>query len=162
MRKALWFAVLMFSLIAPAVGAAIDPAVTETLPLTRTFEDWQQKQKAKKAKPEAPVTTPTAVAHSVSLTWTQSPDPTCTPTACPVTGNQVLRGTVPGSETLLATLTTPQTAYTDTAVTPGTTYYYQVTAVNVNGPSAPSAEVLAVVPNNLTPNAPTGLTAVPQ
>ena len=78
----------------------------------------------------------------------------------------VYRGTTPGGEdgTPIATgLTDP--AYADTAVTPATTYYYTVTAVNANAShdpplpaeSAPSAEVSAA-PVSI-PAAPTGVTA---
>jgi fibronectin type 3 domain-containing protein len=107
--------------------------------------------------------TATATAHSVVLTWTQSPNPTCTP-VCPVTGNKVYRGTTAGGESATAYMvfTTPTTTFTDTAVTNGTTYYYKVTAVNINGESGKSNEASAVIPNPLPPNAPTGLIATPQ
>ncbi len=55
------------------------------------------------------------------------------------------RGTSTGdvsTKTLIANLLTA-TAYMDTTVSAGTTYYYQVTAVNTDGESAPSTEVSA-------------------
>lgn len=104
----------------------------------------------------------TATAHSVSLTWVQGVAPNCTPTACPVTSNTVYRGTTSGGETLLSTSTTPIVAYTDTTVVGGLTYFYKVSATNINGEGPRSVEVSATIPNPLPPAAPTGLTAVPQ
>ncbi len=60
----------------------------------------------------------------------------------PITGYRVYRATASGGETLLATLTNV-TTYTDTSVTNGTTYYYQVAARNVVGYGARSAEASA-------------------
>jgi fibronectin type 3 domain-containing protein len=54
---------------------------------------------------------------------------------------KVLRGLTSGAETALATVSSA--SYTDTAVANGTTYYYEVTAVNPSGTSAPSNEVSA-------------------
>jgi hypothetical protein len=88
---------------------------------------------------------------SVTLTWTQGVPG---PGAAAVSGNNVYRGTTSGGETLLVSLTTPATTYTDTAVTVGSTYYYEVTAVNSAGPSAMSNEVVATIPNNTVPSAP--------
>lgn len=161
MKQRLVFTVLLllvFSVPALKAAASIaDPAVTEALPLTRNISVDEDAQKGKPKNVKA-----SATAHLVTLTWTQSPNPTCTPTACPVTGNQVLRGTATGQETLLATLSTPSTQYVDNTVQAGLTYFYEVTAVNANGASGPSAEVSAVIPNQVVPNAPTGLTATPQ
>ena len=53
------------------------------------------------------------------------------------------RGTTAGSETLLTTLGNVST-YTDSAVTNGQTYFYQVTATNALGESAKSSEVSAI------------------
>jgi fibronectin type 3 domain-containing protein len=70
---------------------------------------------------------------------------------------KVMRGTASGGETLLATVSS--STYSDTAVTNGTTYYYEVTAANTSGTSAPSNEASAT-PVASTPPAPT-LTATP-
>jgi fibronectin type 3 domain-containing protein len=65
------------------------------------------------------------------------------------TSYNIYRGSVSGglsSKTLLATNApagnqSPSTTFTDTTVTTGVTYYYQVTAVNWDKESAPSNEV---------------------
>jgi fibronectin type 3 domain-containing protein len=54
----------------------------------------------------------------------------------------IYRGTVTGGEARLATTTSA--AYTDTSGTPGTTYYYEVTATNSVGESPRSNEVAAM------------------
>ncbi len=67
------------------------------------------------------------------------------------TSYNIYRGTVSGglsTKTLLASNVSPgnvypATTYTDTAVTAGTTYYYQVTAVNWDKESTASNEVSA-------------------
>lgn len=59
-----------------------------------------------------------------------------------VTGYAIYRGTASGSETLLAKVGTA-TSYKDTAVTNGTPYYYNVSAVNAVGESPPSNETRA-------------------
>ena len=81
---------------------------------------------------------PTALAATgsnaaVYLSWTQS-------TGTSLTHNKVYRSTTGsgGTYNLLATLS-PVTAYTDTAVVNGSTYYYSVTAVNAIGESPLSA-----------------------
>ncbi|HKD94095.1 MAG TPA: fibronectin type III domain-containing protein [Gaiellaceae bacterium] len=59
-----------------------------------------------------------------------------------VSGYRVYRGTSSGGETLLTTLGNV-TSWTDTSLTNGTTYYYEVTAVNSVGESARSNELSA-------------------
>ena len=67
---------------------------------------------------------------SVGLTWTAGTG---------ATSYTVYRGTVSGGEALLKSgLTT--TSYNDTGLTNGTTYFYQVAAVNSAGTSAKSSE----------------------
>jgi fibronectin type 3 domain-containing protein len=86
----------------------------------------------------------------VTLTWTASPG---------AASYNVYRGTSPGGEgpSPLATGVTT-TSFSDSGLTDGTTYYYQVTAVNSAGESVRSGEVSAtpVAP----PSAPTGVTAI--
>ncbi len=87
-----------------------------------------------KGRPAAP-TKVSAVAGSarVSLTW-----------AAGGVGSNIYRGTRPGGEgrTPIAT-GVKDAAYLDTGLKNGTTYYYQVAAVNAGGESARSAEAAA-------------------
>jgi fibronectin type 3 domain-containing protein len=79
----------------------------------------------------------------------------------PITGYDVYKGTSPGAEsaTPLAT-NVATTAFTDTGVVNGTTYYYKVAAVNGIGLSPQSAEASATPSQPATvPSAPQGLTA---
>ena len=70
----------------------------------------------------------------------------------------VYRGTFAnGEDPVPISSGSPATGYTDSSVTNGTTYYYEVTAVNLNGESARSNEASAT-PNTL-PAAPSNLTA---
>lgn len=61
-----------------------------------------------------------------------------------ITGYNIYRGTASGGETLLAQVG-DVAGYTDTSVTSGTTYYYEVSAVNAVGESALSNELSASV-----------------
>lgn len=89
--------------------------------------------------PSAPAATASAGTSSVQLSWT-------TPSAggSPITGYNVYRSTTPGGEggTPFVQLGVT-TSYTDTGLTSGTTYYYQVSATNSAGESALSPEVSA-------------------
>ena len=60
-----------------------------------------------------------------------------------VTGYNIYRGTASGAETLLARVGANVVSYTDTSVTSGATYYYEVSAVNAVGESAFSNELSA-------------------
>jgi cellulose 1,4-beta-cellobiosidase len=114
----------------------------------------------------------TSAGPTVVLKWTQGTVPansTC-PTAgasTAVSSSNIYRATTPGGEpadggTTLVRLSPAVTTYTDaSALTPGTTYYYKVSAVNCNGESPQSNEASALIPNNAVPSAPTGLTATP-
>src|SRR5262249_19781473 len=76
----------------------------------------------------------------------------------PITGYKVYRSTSSGTETLLTTLGNV-TSYGDATAANGTTYYYQVTAVNGFGESAKSNELNATpatVPGAPTLNTATG------
>ena len=79
--------------------------------------------------------------HSVVLTWDASP-------TGGVTYN-VFRRSSSGSESMTPINTAPITTltFTDKNVTPGTTYYYTVEAVDSGGSSDPSNEALAAIPN---------------
>jgi hypothetical protein len=107
--------------------------------------------------PPQPPATPTnlsatAGVNSVGLTWSA---------VSGATGYNVYRGTASGD---LSTKTkvmssTPSIAFNDSGLTNGTTYYYQVTAINANGESSGSSEVSAVPSATLPPLAPTNLSA---
>jgi len=73
-----------------------------------------------------------------------------------VTGYRVYKGTSPGGETLLVTLGNALT-YIDGGLTKGTTYYYQVTAMNVIGEGPRSFERSATTASE--PSAPRDLHA---
>jgi predicted phage tail protein len=87
-----------------------------------------------------------AQTDSITLTWT-----------APTTGGVVqnyeifrsLTSTV-STTTVYASVAAPTTTYTDTAVTEGTTYWYEIEACNGSGStlqcSAPTAAVSATVP----------------
>jgi fibronectin type 3 domain-containing protein len=104
-------------------------------------------------RPQAPPAAPTNLAATagnaqVTLSWTASAG---------ATSYKVYRSTASGAETLLA-LGIGATSFIDTTVTNGTTYYYQVSAVNGVGESSRSAEVSAR-PQVPPPAAPTNVTA---
>jgi hypothetical protein len=97
--------------------------------------------------PSAPLLTGTATTSANSLSWSVADDG-----GAPVTGYAVSRATGDGAFAPLATTSSP--SYTDTAVTPGTSYRYQVTATNSAGTSAASNAV-TLVPPTLPPGAAT-------
>ena len=74
----------------------------------------------------------------VSLAWTAP----LTNGGSPINGYRIYRSTTSGSETLLATVGLVST-YTDTAVSNGTTYFYQVAAANAVGIGPRSSEISA-------------------
>ena len=73
----------------------------------------------------------------VDLAWTAP----ASDGGSPITGYRIYRGTTSGAESLVATLGVV-TTYTDTGRTNGTTYFYQVAAVNAAGEGARSARGL--------------------
>lgn len=98
----------------------------------------------------------TAGTGQVSLSWTAG-----NTGGSAITAYQVWRGTSSGGESLLATIGT-NLSYTDANVVAGTTYYYQIRAVNALGTSNPSVERSATPTGAGTaPNAPTNLVASP-
>src|SRR5437870_185370 len=115
------------------------------------------------ATPIAPTTAPGAPRDlgavagdaTVALAWSsRSSDG-----GSPITHYKIYRGTTSGGETLPATIGNVLT-YSDTSVTNGVTYYYYVTAVNVNGESGSSNEVSATpVAGPSAPGAPRNLVA---
>jgi hypothetical protein len=82
-----------------------------------------------------------APVHSVNLSWTGSNSPE-------VVGYNIYRRTgTSGGFTQINNVLNATTAYTDTSVSDGQTYYYETTAVNSsNEESAPSTAVQAVIP----------------
>jgi fibronectin type 3 domain-containing protein len=108
---------------------------------------------------QAPATAPatptqltaTAGSASIALTWAASTG---------ATSYNVLRSQTPGGEgTVPYASNISATTYTDKGVSAGTTYYYQVSAVNSAGQSAPSSEASAIVQPATAPTAPTNLAA---
>ncbi len=90
--------------------------------------------------PSAPRSLAAAAGNAtVTLTW-QAP---ASDGGSAVTSYKVYRGATAGSEVLLTTLGNVLT-YTDSAVTNGQTYFYQVTATNGFGESPKSNEVSAI------------------
>src|SRR5207253_3373559 len=91
---------------------------------------------------------------TVSLTWS----PPVSNGGSPITHYKIYRGTTSGGETPRATIGNVLT-YSDTSVTNGVMYFYQVSAVNSVGEGALSGEVSATPAT--TPGAPQGLSAAP-
>jgi fibronectin type 3 domain-containing protein len=89
---------------------------------------------------------------SITLTWNAP----LSNGGSPITGYSIYRGTAPNSESLLTKIAN-QTTYTDTSLPAGSTYYYQVTALNSNGESPPSNEASATTKS--PPSPPLNLTA---
>src|SRR5437879_5671384 len=116
--------------------------------------------------PPSPPSAPTNLVATagnaqVGLTW-QAPGSNG---GSPITNYKLYRGLAPGSETLLTTVGAV-TSYTDTAVTNGVTYYYQVSAVNSVG-EGPRSNEASATPNQTPPppsppSAPTNISATPR
>lgn len=85
----------------------------------------------------------------VDLTWTDN--------AANETGYQVLRSTAGGAFASVAELAPNAASYSDTTVSGGVTYAYQVVAFGWAGSSAPSSTATVTTP--IAPAAPTGLSA---
>jgi Fibronectin type III domain len=90
--------------------------------------------------PGAPTLTAAVANTTANLTW--SPGSGGTPT-----GFSLYRGTASGQEssTPIATLDATTSSWQDTGLTPGTTYYYDLTAANASGTSPNSNEVSAAI-----------------
>jgi len=83
-----------------------------------------------------------AFAHTVTITWV-APTPAPSPA---LTSYKIYRGSATGTETFFASVSGTTLTYTDTTVINAHTYFYNITAVNVNGESAHSSEVSATIP----------------
>jgi len=78
---------------------------------------------------------------AVVLTWQQD----VAHGELPVSAYQVLRGTTSGDLTKIATVTAA--TFTNESLSPNTTYYYEVVAIDTGGDSSsPSSEVSAKTP----------------
>ena len=101
--------------------------------------------------PSAPTLSATAGDRLARLNWTVPPNG-----SSPITGYRIYRGTSSSPKTLRATVGTV-TTFDDTQVINGTTYYYQVSAVNSVGEGPLSNEVSAMpkaLPDTSPPAAP--------
>jgi hypothetical protein len=108
------------------------------------------------------------VTHQVVLSWTAS---VLSPGAPPVTQYNILRGSTAGGEGATPIGNSVTTNYTDTTVVGGSTYFYAVTAQNQCNGASPIAPCVSgksneigplLIPNNVAPNPPTGLTGTVQ
>src|SRR5205809_14047 len=91
----------------------------------------------------------------VGLTW-QAP---ASDGGSPITNYKIYRGLAPTTETLLTTMGNVLT-YTDTSVTNGVTYYYQVSAVNGAG-EGPRSNEASATPSPPPPPPDFGISATP-
>jgi subtilisin family serine protease len=96
---------------------------------------------------------PTTASGTVNLSWTAP----ASDGGSPLTTYRVYRATSTGAETLLTSLGASATTFSDTGLTNGTTYFYEVSAVNAIGETR-SAEQSAEPTG--PPSAPATLTAV--
>lgn len=104
--------------------------------------------------PTAPRSLTVGTTLPVALSWSA---PTSSG-ASSITNYRIYRGGAVGAEALLATIAT-NTSFVDATALAGHTYFYNVTAVNANGPSSstPDAQTTPLA----APGAPTALVAVP-
>ncbi|HEY7424670.1 MAG TPA: fibronectin type III domain-containing protein, partial [Gemmataceae bacterium] len=148
----------------PAINAGTAPGTVNGFNLTPTSEyvdplslqprpvdgaiDIGAYEFVSQSPPAAPTgLTATAGPGQVALSWTASSG---------AASYNIYRGTSSGGETKIASGVTT-TAYSDSGLSAGTTYFYEVTAVNSVGESGLSNEASATTPS--VPAAPTNLTA---
>jgi fibronectin type 3 domain-containing protein len=131
---------ISYSDTATAPGATYYYEVTATNSVGESARSDEQAAAMAATVPGAPVLSATAGTNSTVLTWT-----TPGTGGSAITGFNVYRGTASGAETLLASVGPTTTTYADTGIAPGTTDYYEVTAVNGVGESARSNEKAATV-----------------
>ena len=87
-----------------------------------------------------------AQTHSATITWPPNT------TGDPVTTYNVLRGTTSGGESstplaaVAASTCTTVCTYVDTTVVGGSTYFYEISATNSGGTSAPGGETSTTIP----------------
>jgi hypothetical protein len=134
----------------PVATFELGNAGTSTSSYDIAFDDVSVAQSLL-TQPTAPILSATAADSAVSLSWTTPSDG-----GSSITGYYIYRGTSSGGESLLTTVGVTN-SYSDTSVTNGTAYYYEVAAVNGVGTGALSTEV-AETPQS-PPAAPTGLAA---
>jgi hypothetical protein len=101
--------------------------------------------------PSAPTLTSATPGNSVTLSW-EAP---ASDGGSPLTGYKIYRGTTSGGEVFLVSIGAV-TSYTDATTVDGTTYYYQVSALNSAGESVRSVERSAT-PDNTVPSTPSSL-----
>ena len=82
----------------------------------------------------------TAGTASVALAWSKP----ASSGGSSITGYRIYRSSTSGAETLLTTLASTATTYTDSGLASGSTYYYKVAAVNAKGTGALSNEKSAI------------------
>lgn len=92
---------------------------------------------------------------NVLLTW-QPPSST---NGSAIIQYNVYRGTSPGGEVLIKSISNKTTSYADNTVQSDQTYYYYVTAVNADGESIPTGEVSVTAPATV-PSSPQSLVAI--
>jgi hypothetical protein len=91
----------------------------------------------------------------ISLAWTAP----SSAGSSPITGYRIYRGGSAGGPKTLLTSVGAITSYTDTEVSNGTTYYYQVSAVSAAGEGDRSSEASATPQAAAPPSAPQNLSA---
>jgi fibronectin type 3 domain-containing protein len=121
---------------------------------------WVQIGSGTASPPTAPQSlAATAGSGSVALSWSAP----VSDGGAAITGYAVYRGTVSGGESATPVATNVSTrSFADTGLANGTTYYYQVAAVNAAGTSPQSSQAFATpqLVQATVPAAPAGLVAV--